>query len=108
MMRTNGATVRSIESWIQFAGGAVLFVIVAAGMDAFVNPAKAALGARVGGSLWFGVQLLALTVAGSGLLWLLVTLFKGKDDAPDFRDFLLWNACVLGALVILLRMVAQA
>ena len=97
------ASAGRIGSWLQFAIGACLFVMVAGGLDLAGVKVRTSLGAQTLSSLWFGFQLLVFACIAAVVLWLAMRAAKGKG-APDFRDSVLWSACLIGGMVMLIRM----
>lgn len=94
----------SVSTWLQFAIGAGLFVAIAGALDFFsAVPVRAELGSSLLDSLYFGLQLLFAAGTGGTLLWLGMRAVKGKDGVQDFRDSVLWSACLIGGLFMLLR-----
>ena len=95
-----------VTSWLQLALGACLFVAVAGGFHFVGENSRAALGAQTLSSLFFGVQLLVMAGIAATAVWFGMRLIKGKDATQDFRDSILWSASVIGAMVMMLRMIA--
>ena len=104
--RSNAASTWSINSWLHFVIGAAVLVLLAGGIE-LANGAGELSGPRVLSSALFGAQIVAVALVAGILLWLMLRLWKGKGDAPDFRDCVLWNACLVGGLVMSLRMFAS-
>jgi hypothetical protein len=102
----DNAAAGSIRTWGQFAVGALVFVVVVGGLQLASTGLRASPGEQTLAALWFAAQLLAFACAGAVLLWLLMRAAKGRDGAPEFRDSVLWSACLIGGLVMLVRMVS--
>ena len=96
----------AVTSWVQLALGACAFVAVAGGFHFLSEDSRAAFGAQTLSSLLFGVQLLVMAGVAAVAVWFGMRLIKGKDATLDFRDSILWSASVIGAMVMMLRMVA--
>ena len=95
----------TVDTWFHFAIGACVFILIAAAFDFANTQGRASLGARTLDSFVFGLKLMALAGVGASVLWLGMRALKGKGVA-DFRDSVLWSACLIGGLVILVRMIA--
>jgi uncharacterized membrane protein len=96
----------SVSTWLHFAIGAGVFVAVAGVLDFVSNTrTRAAVGAQTLSSLYFGLLLLVAAGIGATLLWLGMRVVKGRNRVQDFRDSVLWSACLIGGLVMLVRMV---
>jgi hypothetical protein len=95
----------SVNTWLQFVIGAAVFVAVAGVLDFFAGTrTRAPLAAQPLSSLYFALQLLLAAGIGATLLWLGMRAVKGKDGVQDFRDSVLWSACLIGGVVMLVRM----
>jgi hypothetical protein len=96
----------SIDNWLGFAIGLCVFVAVATGFDYAGAKDGLAPGVQLLSSLFFALKLLAVAVACGIVLWGAMRAAKGVHGAPDFRDSVLWSACLIGGLVLLVRMIA--
>jgi CDP-diglyceride synthetase len=94
----------SVESWWDFIIGAVAFLAIAGAFEYANSTSPHAAGLHALDALGFAVKLLAAALIGAGLLWLGIRAVKG-EGAPDLKDTLLWNASLIGSLVIGLRMI---
>ena len=97
---------RSVESWRDLILGASLFLLIAAGFDFMVSSGGLTSGTQALQSLRFGLLLLVGAAVGAGIVWFGLRTIRGPDGAPDVKDALLWNACLIGAVVAGLRMLA--
>ena len=97
-------SMRAMEGWWDFVIGAVVFLAVAGAFDYANSTGQYTPGTQLLDSLGFAVKLLVAAVAGAAVLWLGIRAVKG-EDAPDLKDTLLWNACLIGAAVTGLRMI---
>ena len=95
---------RSVESWRDLAIGASLFLLIAAAFDFMGSNSGLTPGTQALYSLRFGLLLLVAAAAGAGIVWFGARTIRGADRAPDVKDALLWNACVIGGVVTVLRM----
>jgi hypothetical protein len=96
---------RSVETWRDLGIGTVGFLAVAGAFDFMNSKAVAGRRMQVLDSFTFAVELLVAAAVGAGLVWLVLRAIRGADGAPDLKDALLWNACLIGAVVTALRMV---
>lgn len=93
-----------VRTWLQFSLGAGLLLLIATGIDFANTAARGALGAQALSSLVFSLELVAGAAAAATALWLVLRLVKGKLAAPYFGDSVLWNAYLITALVLMLRL----
>ena len=97
---------RSVESWRDLAIGASLFLFIAAAFDFMDNSGGGRpFGTQALYSLGFGSLLLVGAAIGAIAVWFCVRMIRGADAAPDVKDALLWNACLIAGVVTVLRMV---
>ena len=95
---------RSVESWRDLVIGATIFLGVAAAFDFLDSNRELAAGAQALHSFGFALLLLVGAAAGAGIVWGVLRAIRGADGAPDVKDALLWNACLIGGVVTALRM----
>ena len=95
---------RSVDSWRDLLVGAAIFLAIAAGFDFIDSNRGLAAGAQALHSLGFAVLLLIGAAIGGGIVWAGLRAIRGPDGAPDVKDALLWNACLIGGVVTALRM----
>jgi len=95
---------RTIDTWRQFLIGMAVLVGVTAAFDGVIARGGGSLASRSMEAFVYGLQVTLVAVACAGVIWLVVRGVRGKDGAPDLPDFVLWNAALLGALLLAVRM----
>ena len=95
---------RSVESWRDLLIGATIFLALAGAFDFIDSNHELSTATRALHSFGFAVLLLAGAAVGAGIVWGVLRAIRGPDGAPDVKDALLWNACLIGGLVTALRM----
>jgi hypothetical protein len=95
---------RGVETWRDVALGAALFLAIAGTLDFMDSESGLAAGEQALRSVAFAVILLVGATAGAGIVWLGLRLIRGAEAIPDVKDALLWNACLIGGIVTVLRM----
>ena len=93
-----------VETWRDLGLGAALFLAIAGALDFITSESGVAAGPQALQSIGFAVLLLVAATAGAGIVWLGLRLIRGSDGIPDVKDALLWNACLIGGVVTVLRM----
>jgi hypothetical protein len=93
-----------VETWRDLGLGAALFVAIAGALDFMNSEGGVAASEQALHSFAFAVMLLVAAAAGGGIVWLVLRMIRGPDGIPDVKDALLWNACLIGGVVSVLRM----
>jgi hypothetical protein len=95
---------RSEESWRDLSIGVVIFIAIAAAFDYMDSERGLASASQALHSLAFGATLAVAAAVGAAVVWFTMRTIRGADRAPDVKDALLWNACLIGAIVTAIRM----
>jgi hypothetical protein len=95
---------RRVESWRDLGVGAAVFIGIAGALDFMDSEAGLAAGEQALRSLGFAVLLLVAATAGAAIIWFGLRVIRGAEGIPDVKDALLWNACLIGGVVTVLRM----
>ena len=93
-----------VETWRDLGLGAGLFVAIAGALDFMDSESGLAAGEQAVQSVGYALLLLVAATAGAGIVWLGLRLIRGANGIPDVKDALLWNACLIGGVVTVLRM----
>ncbi|HEX2829119.1 MAG TPA: hypothetical protein VHP37_22410 [Burkholderiales bacterium] len=94
----------SVRTWLHFSLGATLLVVIATSIDFANTAARGSFGAEALRSFLFALELVASAAFVATLPWGVLRLIRGKLAAPYFGDWVLWNAYVVVALVLMLRL----